>query len=318
MSNGLTDERCLILVVLYRIAPMESETVRGLVSALLASDRLREAYPVLIWDNSPEQSTAVTAFEVECEYRHAASNHGIAGACNAAAALCEERDYRWMLVLDQDTQVTAAYLLGMLHHLAANDGDSRVAAIVPLLFEGDFLLSPQRVLRFRQQPVEPGPSRVLEGEVFAANSGVLLRVADLQAVGGYSLDFWLDHSDMYIFHQFHLRGKRIYLAADLRLQHSMTMLDYDARMTPERYDNFLHAEQAFIDLFKGPMQNAVQALRLLMRVMRQRRYRNRVFSRMTWRFLLWRLRASKATRLRRWKERSDARQQMAVSLPAQD
>jgi hypothetical protein len=151
------------------------------------------------------------------------------------------------------------------------------------------------------------PSRILDGETFAANSGVLFRVKSLGHVGGYSLDFWLDHSDMYIFHQLYLSGLRVYLAADLRLQHDMTMLDYDGRMTPERYNNFLHAEQAFIDLYKGMLENWVQVLRLSARVVRQRRYRNGNYSRMTLGFLLRRLTAGKAKRLARWKTLTEAR-----------
>jgi hypothetical protein len=205
----------------------------------------------------------------------------------------------------------------MMHHCRDAGQVERVAAIVPLLLDQDFQLSPQQLLRFRQVPVAPDRSRLLEGEVFAANSGAMLRVADLLAIGGYSVDFWLDHSDMYVFHQFYLQGKRIFLAADLRLQHSMTMLDYDARMTPERYDNFLHAEQAYIDLFKGSIQNAVQILRLLGRAIRQRRYRNRVYTRMTWKFLVHRLLSSKASRLRAWSERSVQRQKQSARLPAQ-
>jgi hypothetical protein len=196
----------------------------------------------------------------------------------------------------------------MLRYREDVGGDGRIAAIAPLLFHGDFPLSPQQVLRFRHAPVAPEPARILEGEVFAANSGVLMRVSALEAIGGYSLDFWLDHSDMYVFHQLYLQGKRIFLAASLRLQHNMTMLDYDGRMTPERYDNFLHAEQAFIDLYKNGSENAVQVLRLLGRVVHQRRYRNRIYSRMTWKFLLRRLTTSKTARLQAWKRRALERQ----------
>jgi hypothetical protein len=83
----------------------------------------------------------------------------------------------------------------------------------------------------------------------------------------------------------------------------MTMLDYDARMTPSRYDNFLYAEQAFIDLYKSGLENAAQLLRLLIRAVRQRRYRDKVYSLMTLKFLLQRLRTSQSTRLIAWKQR---------------
>jgi hypothetical protein len=261
-TGGSSDQasgRTLIAVVLYRTVPQESETVRGVVSALRSSADLRAAYELLLWDNTPEALAAPPRLDVPCQYQHATTNNGVAGAFNGAMDVCINNGYQWMLMLDQDTEVTSEYLMGMLHHRDTIGADSRIAAIAPLLFHGDFQLSPQQVLRFRHAPVTPKPARILGGEAFAANSGVLIRVAALSAIGGYSVDFWLDHSDMYVFHQLHLQGKAIYLATDLHLQHSMTMLDYDGQMTPERYDNFLHAEQAFLDLYKSFSENAASA-----------------------------------------------------------
>jgi GT2 family glycosyltransferase len=294
----------LIVVVLYRVSPLESETVRETAKALVASSDLRDAYRLLLWDNSSDPLPALPELGVDCSYHHATVNDGIAGAANEAADICRDSGYDWLLLLDQDTRVTAEFLSGMLAYRRQLEGDDRIAAIVPLLEDDGILLSPQRVLRYRNVPVMAAAPRTLEGEVFAANSGVVMRVSALDAIGGYSLDFWLDHSDMYVFHQLYLRGMQVFLAADLHLQHNMAMQDYDQRMTPSRYENFLHAEQAFIDLYKSAGENAVQIMRLLARAVRQRRYRDRTYSRMTWNFLLRRLVSSKAARLRAWQLRT--------------
>ncbi len=304
--------RCLIVVVLYRMSPQESITVRGIADAMRSDSTLREAYDVLLWDNTPGSDSALDPplpLDGLFSYRHAPVNDGVAGAMNAATRVCIENGCAWILLLDQDTVVTREYLEGMLGHRQKVHDAADVVAVVPLLLDQDFQLSPKQVLRFRDQPISKTKPGILEGEVFAANSGVMFRVAALHAIEGYSRDFWLDHSDMYVFHQFYLRSMRVFFASDLSLQHSMTMLDYDGSMSPARYENFLSAEQAFFDLYKGTAENAVQVLRLLIRVFRQyRRYRNEIYSKMTLSFLLGRLQTSKAERVRSWKRRAAERQ----------
>ena len=302
-------ERVLAVVVLYSAArdgAAEAQTLRCLNVALTAQPELLESYRLLLWDNSQEASQIKLG--IPFEYHHAAGNDGVAGAYNGALDICIRQGYKWMLLLDDDTEISATYLAGMLQYRDACDADASVAAIAPLLQDGEFQLSPQRVLPHRAAPVEPGLPRAIDEECFAANSGVMLRAEALAAVGGYSLDFWLDYSDIYVFHQLYAAGRRVYFAADLRLQHSMTMLDYDGRMTVERYRNFLYAEQAFFDLYRSSAQNAVQLLRLFARVFRQRAYRNKAFSGLTLSFLLQRILTSRAKRLRRWSGRKMERQ----------
>lgn len=305
--------RSLIVVVLYRMIAQDSPAVRGIAEALRSDTRLRDCYDLLLWDNTPRgdfPEDPAPVVDMPCSYRRAQVNDGTAGAFNAATAICIENGYEWMLLLDQDTAVTSAYLEGMLGYRRLVRELADVAAIVPLLLDKDFQLSPKRVLRFRDQTISRTESGILEGEVFAANSGAMLRVSALREIGGYSRDFWLDHSDMYVFHHFYVKRRRVFFASDLSLQHSMTMLDYDGSMSASRYENFLFAEQAFFDLYKGRAENAVQVLRLVMRSFRQyRRYRNKIYSRMTLSFLLHRLQTSRAGRLKSWKLRADERQQ---------
>ncbi len=306
----MKNSKTLLVVVLYRaaetVAPEEdTRTLRSLAEVFGTHPLLVDGYDLLVWDNSA--STIELKLPIPFRYHHAVRNDGVSGAYNGALSLCLQDGYEWVLLLDDDTEVSAVFLAGMLVAGSEHREDSRIAAIAPLLYDKDFLLSPQQVLRHRQIPVPPSPSRVLEDESFAANSGLMLRASALAEVGGYSLDFWLDYSDIDVFHRLYAAGKRIYLAAELRLQHSMTMLDYDGRMTAARYVNFLYSEQAFFDLYRTALQNAVQVLRLLARVVRQRRYHTKVFSRLTRQFLFYRLRTAKAKRLGNWAARKALR-----------
>ena len=82
----------------------------------------------------------------------------------------------------------------------------------------------------------------------------------------------------------------MYIAGDLRVEHSIASMDFDKEMSPERYRNFLAAESAYIDLFLPPLERSAQLLRLFVRTMRQyRRYENKVFSEIAWEYFLQRL-----------------------------
>jgi hypothetical protein len=146
------------------------------------------------------------------------------------------------------------------------------------------------------------------------NSATLMRVTALRDVGGYSEEFWLDLSDVYVFQELYRKGKFMYVAAELHVDHSIASMDFDKEMSPERYRNFMAAESAYIDLFLPPVERSAQIFRLFMRTLRQyRRYENKVFSRIAWEYFLQRLFLSRAGRLERWRLQLRKRDIPAIS-----
>jgi GT2 family glycosyltransferase len=296
----------LAVVVLYNKRPAQSATLRGLDRAFSQDPKLLGEYRELLWDNSP-RPLAVGSIPFLFEHRHSPRNEGVSGAYNAAASLAEAADAAWLLLLDQDTSVTPEFLQAMAAHARRLAAQDNVAAAVPFLVAGDFPLSPRRVRFGRYSPVDSDFSGVSQDEIFAANSGTLLRVAALRAVGGYSSDFWLDFSDIELFHRLHRSGYRLYVTGDARLQHDIALMDYDARMTPERYRNFLAAEGAFYDLHKSLPERLLYSARLLVRAVRQRGLRNPEFARLARRTLRSRLFRTRKSRIAAWKRANSER-----------
>jgi hypothetical protein len=216
--------------------------------------------------------------------------------------MANERGIPWLLLLDQDTSLPEDYLAAMLlnaNRLATSLG---IAAIVPTVFVGDFAVSPRRMLFNRHKAYPADKLGVADGELAAINSGTLLRVQDLLQIGGYSDQFWLDYSDWYVFHQLFLHGKLTWIASEIRLQHSMTVMDYDNLMSVWRYENFMIAEGAFNDLYKGWAENCMQTARLLARTCKQRiKLKNPEFSRISWRHFCKRLLVGRKERIKRWR-----------------
>jgi len=279
--------RVLAVVVVYRIEPAQSKTLTGLAQTFACDPDLLKEIQVLVWDNSPA-AIDDRLLPISCTYRHAPGNAGVSGAYNAATIMAAERGCSWLLLLDHDTSVTVEFVRGMLAHAMQANPEQQVAAVVPFLYAGNFCLSP-RLWRFgRHVPLpRPGNSSTERREMFAANSGTLMRISALDAIGGYSKRFWLDYSDIDLFHRLHEHGFAVRIAADLALEHDVALLDYDARMTPARYAIYLAAESNFLDLYRGPAERLLHLFRLAVRVIRQRRFADPAFSRMS-RQELWR------------------------------
>lgn len=294
------DVSILVVIVLYRQSPGESVAWKSLERGLSLLPSSMGRLRVILFDNSPSpaEPSALPDYAV---YRADPSNGGLAGAYNNALAMAETEHFDWLLTLDQDTVLPADYIPRLAARANALSDREDIAAIVPQLFERDILLSPRGVLPGRTHPVLQGFTGVWAKEIHAFNSGTLWRVADLSRLGGFSRHFRLDYLDIWMHFNFHRAGLRTFIAGDLRLEHTLSLLDYKQRVSTERYDGFLRAESAFCDLYKGLLERTLLTARLGCRLIRQRQRGERAeILRLTRRTLLQRLILRRNSRIGRW------------------
>jgi GT2 family glycosyltransferase len=304
----------LAVVVLYKQSPEQSQTIQSLMRVFERNPGLSNSVGVLLWDNSPVPALKVS-LPFACELSHAGRNVGTSGAYNFAMERAEVLGCSWLLLLDQDTTVSDEFLNGMIAYSEKFLHEQAIAAVVPFIISHGVLVSPRRLLRFnRVQQIPTTFSGVCKQKAYAVNSATLMRVSALREIGGYSEEFWLDLSDVYVFQAFHRNGKQIYIAGDLRVDHSIASMDFDREMSPERYRNFLAAESAYVDLFSSPLERSSQLLRLFLRAIRQyRRYKNKIFSRIAWEYFLQRIFLTRSARLERSRQQLRKRDIPAVS-----
>jgi GT2 family glycosyltransferase len=291
------------VVVLYKRLPEQSQTINSLAAIFASTPTLLGSIQVLLWDNSPK-AVGQLSLMFPCQYRHSGLNVGTSGAYNYAMEFAEAQGSPWLLLLDQDTTLSAEFLPRMLEYSHLLEGRKEIGTVVPYIYSRGSLVSPRNLGRFNHtSQISPPFDGVSQHKAFAVNSATLMRVDALREVGGYSQDFWLDLSDVYVFDAMYRKGRYMYVAADLMLQHSLTSTDFDNDMAPERYRNFLAAESAYVDLYSSAPERAVHLLRLLGRTYRQRRrYRNPVFSNMTFEYLCRRLFNTRAKRIQSCRE----------------
>jgi GT2 family glycosyltransferase len=304
----------LAVVVLYKQLPEQSDTIQSLTQVFERNPGLKSSVRVFLWDNSPVPATDVS-LPFPVDLGHAAGNLGTSGAYNEAMKFADSVGCPWLLLLDQDTTVSDDLLRGMIAYSEKLKDAQEVAAVVPFVSSHGTLVSPRRLRSFnRVQQIPPTFSGLCKDKAYAVNSATLMRVAALREVGGYSDEFWLDLSDVYVFQGLHRKGKYMYIAGDLHVEHSIASMNFDKEMSSERYRNFLAAESAYVDLFLSPLERAFQLVRLFVRTLVQyRRYQNKIFSRIAWEYFLQRLFLTKASRLQRWRQQLRKRDIPAIA-----
>ncbi len=224
------------VLVLYRMTTEESPCFRSLRDLL--QETPFDGFCLLLYDNSPDASEA-PAFPAPLLYRHDPTNGGVAAAYKTGLNEARANGSEWLLLLDQDTTLTAGYMDELRTTLPTVPGE--VVAVVPRLVEGDQTLSPQFLPRLSHRALPENMTGVLRETVSAFNSGACLRVSALTRFpDNYRMDF-LDHVT---FHQLQANGGRLYLTR-ARLEHSLSTHQLAGEESLRRYRIMLWAERDF-------------------------------------------------------------------------
>ena len=244
-----------VVIVLYNQGPSASPAVQAFTSALALNAGLADRFQVLLYDNSPDAHDVPSA----CEYMHDATNAGLASAYNHALERAAAERCPWLLLLDQDTEVTVAYLEEVVALTRELAEDSRVSAIVPKLRSEKGIKSPtldflewlRRQAQFprRRALFATAETYGIQEEQFSAfNSASVLRVDALRKIGGFPKSFWLDFLDVAVFNSLHASGGRMFVM-HATLEHALsldTKRFYEKDGSLSRYQNFLAALVRFV------------------------------------------------------------------------
>jgi hypothetical protein len=317
MVKSTGSMRVLAVVALYNRSPEQSQTLRTLEAAFRNHPETLKSFCVLVWDNSPTPLTS-PKLEFPFDYFHSTKNVGTAGAFNGAMERAERMGIPWLLLLDQDTTLPDDFLGKIAAYSGRFADNPEVAAVMPLLRCRGRLISPNYLASFyRVVPVPPvSYDNRYKEQIFACDSATLMRVSALREAGGYDEGlFWLDFSDIYVYAAFYRNRRSVYVASDLQLEHSLSTVDYDNDMTPQRYRNFLAAEGAFLFLYGSRWDNLALTARLPARAAKQYlRLKDKIFAKLSWRAFLDRLQFSRLQCMAAW-EKELRRAPTAIGLP---
>jgi glycosyltransferase involved in cell wall biosynthesis len=258
----------LAVIVLYKLQPSKSTTFQALATAIGRLELGRSNIQVLLFDNTPGGQDP-GPLPNNCRYVASVGNAGLAAAYNRALAMATTEGLDWLLTLDQDTSLPPDFLLKMRDHALDLQKDPSIGAIVPVVTTGRHLISPRYVGILSNSAVPRGFDGLSKKELYALNSAALLRVAALREIGGFCEEFWLDQLDLVLHHRLHRAGKSVFIAGDIHVQHDLSLQDYGS-LSPERFRNFLQSESAFLDIYKGIVENQVLTATILFRYLKHK------------------------------------------------
>lgn len=258
-----TNSVCAVMVF-YRRQVADSRTLRQLVDISLAAGEGLSLVKVIAYDNSP--GTQQTGIPPGVDYVGDPANGGVTAAYNHALKQARLAGAAWLWLLDQDTQLTADFWTQTREAVSA--ADATIMAVVPRVWDGARVVSPTRIKRGDvQRPLAAHERGRCDFEVAAIGSGILVRCEFLERIGGFDPKYWLDSADRKLFAQIWKSGGRIFVS-DARLDHELSVFDFNNRVSETRYRDILKYEWLFQQECKTRSDHAILALRLLYRTVK--------------------------------------------------
>jgi len=258
----LDRQRVLAVVVLYK---MRFEQSRGLASLLTVISRenvLASAIDLMVCDNTPYEQQVPDGFSGQF-YRDT-TNPGLAHWYNIALKNAEEAGIDWLLLLDQDTEVTDQYVREVVAATEAMERNREIVALVPKLEQNGIVCSPLIPPTYRPPlPFNKNFTGVASSKLHVFNSGSVLRVSALRDIGGFPQDFPLDYLDHATFAALQSHKGRLFVLESV-LMHELSSNEIwrtDAAAIA-RHRSTLLAEQRFYDLNGSVLDRIYRRIRL--------------------------------------------------------
>ncbi len=262
-----TGLKLFAIIVLYKMRPAESPSLRTLIQARDAAKPCCET-TIFIADNTPGGQSEVDVPD-GIFYEAFPGNPGLAPPYNRAILDAERGGCRWILTLDQDTCLPINFLTSMIRYVRLYRDDDRVAGFVPCIIDNGATISPFRFLCGSfPRTIRRGTIGIAKAHTSALNSASLLRISALQQVGGYDERFPLNNSDTAVFARLDRARKRLFVAGDIIVNHELAILRRERRMTPERYRQLLIDEFDFWNSYMPLPARIERIFRLLGRLVR--------------------------------------------------
>lgn len=279
MSDTIDNNKIMVVIVLYKTQLNESKTYQTFINQI---DVLKCHYDLLIYNNSQEilidPSNSFTLVNAD-------KNNKLTGAYNTALSMAKESGTKWLLLLDQDTELTAEYFERLSDYLNQSIQDERVVAVVPFLEENNKQLSPHKLMFFNNMAIKISKAGLQHKNTTALNTLTLIRTNFIYEIGGFSAKYPLDMLDYWVYAQIQKKNKKVFVL-DTSIKHNLSVSEFEKNMSLSRYNDLILAEKELM-LELGFMYSMVFRLKLVLRFLKQILiYENKKFAFLTFKNIL--------------------------------
>lgn len=235
-----------IVIVLYRLKLKDSIAFKSLEKH---SDRLNSlGARILIYNNSPEIEVGESEL---CKVINSKGNNKLLGAYSYALQDATKHGYDWLLLLDQDTELTREYFDELNIFLSKSEVKEYDVA-VPVLFSKHHHLSPIACRK------DIGPfvatkniksqsdidKKIDNYFIVAYNSVSLISIETLNKIGGFGSEYKLDMLDYYYYYRLSKINSKVYILP-VSLNQNLSLLEDSSFMSIERYRDYLSSRLNF-------------------------------------------------------------------------
>lgn len=230
------------VIVLFKKKLGDSITFRTIVKAIEESGiNIR----MLIYNNSPSYSDVnlEVPTNIGLEFENDNENSGVSKAYNLAAYNAQKLGAKWLLLLDQDSELPVDFFKVFIK---AQRSNKHVDLFVPVVMSAGKIISPATYIMYRgliKDRIRPGIHNL--GSLALINSCSFISVKSFALTGGFHSEINLDFSDVYFFGKLKTIVRSVYIL-DVVCQHGFSGLDYSNReQAIARYLLYIKNARAF-------------------------------------------------------------------------
>lgn len=215
-------ENTLAILVLYKIKLQESITYLSLKESLKINNLKLD---LLVYDNSPTKQNIVNDIipeNINIEYIHDETNPGVSKAYNVGEKFAKNNGKKWLLLLDQDSNLPINYFERMIASLEKYPNQHIFA---PILINKNRIYSPcsYRFKRGKSLPyLRFGINSLIKNNLL--NSGLFVSVEIFDKVGGFNENIRLYFSDFNFIDRVKVYIKE-YVIVDCLIHHNLSSDD---------------------------------------------------------------------------------------------
>jgi GT2 family glycosyltransferase len=270
-----------IVIVLYNTKLEDSKTLISL------NNFSENEMNVFIYDNSSIPLTSSDSFKfnkLNISYFSDLTNPGISKAYNMALKIAFDQKKKWILLLDQDTELSESYLKE-IKKIDFNSFPKEIVAVIPNIVSSEnVLISPAKMFIGGICIPLKLKNGIISKRITSINSGVIINTDFINSIGGFSLEFPLDMLDHWYFKKIYDNKKSVFLLNSCIKQELSVSKNFQDNVSYERYKKMLSSENKFIK-DQSVLGLIIFKIRLFLRVLKQIRYKNSNYYKLTIKYL---------------------------------
>jgi len=258
----------LFVVVLYEMDMSTSSTVSSVTAhrALLEERGIR----VLVIDNTPRENSDQLIIDNNIEYISVGENKGLANAYQSAFLVAKDNQYRFLVLLDQDSEVDSGFISALDN--VASDLQYGIGIWCPDIISCGKRISPYSSNVFGWPNYSPSSNcRVLYG----INSFSVVNVRLIDEIGGFNQFYWLDCLDSWLYEHAQRSGW-IVNRLNVTVNHSLSLVS--ERISFARMKNIVFYESCFVVEYGSISKIVGTLLRLVLRGLKRVRMIGGIFN----------------------------------------